>query len=128
MGLQLTGTHTEDWQLTGTHTAGLKLTGTHMEDWQPTGTQQDAWQGLGTQQVGWQGLDTQQAGWQPEEQLVWHMVVCGWIRSRQKAVMSGDGLPGQPLYLDPGIPQHRSTPIFLVFLPQCCLLELNFLL
>lgn len=120
MGLQLTGRHTEDWQLTGRHTAGLKLMGTHTEDWQPTGTQQDAWQ----------GLDTQQAGWQPEEQLVWHMVACGWIRSRQRAVMSGDSFPEQPLYLDPGVPtaQKHAPVVFLVFLPQDCFLEPSFLL
>ena len=48
--------------------------------WQGLDVKQDVWQGLGVLQDGWQELGTQ-AAWKPEEQLVWHMVVWGWLVS-----------------------------------------------
>lgn len=75
-------------QLTGTHTAGLWLKGTRQE--------------------GWQKLGTQEASWQPSEQLAWHTVAWGWVRSGQRTGLVQRLLPRGSLHTGLWRPGHAA--------------------
>ena len=75
--------------------------------WQRLDVKQDVWQGLDVLQDGWQELGTQ-AAWQPEEQLVWHMVVWGWVVLGRELEMSAGCLPQQLLYPGCGRPSNKK--------------------